>query len=192
MEGRLVTADLSPLDEWLARARVSPAVRRRKAALVQAWRERVFDGFPPDAADFLRGEGDPFRNPLGHRIRVATERMVDVLVGDAAAQDATGAIDGFVRARALQGHGASTSLRFVFELKSVVRGVMGSDLTAADALDIDAGIDALVLVAFDVFTRCRDEVHEIRMRAERRRVATLIQRFAPIDDPAPGEPEAQG
>ena len=187
-----MTADRSPLEEWLIRARVSPALRRRKSAVVEAWRERIFDGFPHDAVGFLRGEGDPFRNPLGHRIRVATERTVDVLVGDVAAQDAPGVIDGFVRARALQGHGASTTLRFVFDLKSAVRGVMGSDLTAAEALDIDDGIDALALVAFDVFTRCRDEVHDIRMRAERRRVATLIQRFAPIEDPEPVESEVQG
>ena len=70
---------------------------------------------------------------------------------------------------------------FVHQLKRAVREVLGgaSDegLPSRARSELEDRIDALALSAFEVYTRCREQVFEIRVRAAHRRAATLLERF---------------
>jgi len=82
---------------------------------------------------------------------------------------------------------------FVFLLKRAVREVLeeGSrpSLPARVLSDLEARVDALALSAFETYTRCREDVFEIRVREAQRRTAALLERFnreTPVGEPAPG------
>jgi hypothetical protein len=158
-----------------AREDVAATVSAQEHEIVLAsWRARIFRSFPEQTARFLERETDPFRNPIGERIRLSSEQLLDGVLRGCAPGDLHGAADGLVRVRAVQGGRPSAALECVFLLKCAMRQAIGERRAAA----FDTRIDALALVAFDAFIRCREEIHEIRVRESQRRVALLMRRFS--------------
>jgi len=82
----------------------------------------------------------------------------------------------------------------VFLLKRAVREVLQeASADAAVLSDLESRVDALALAAFETYTRCREELFEIRLRASQRRVATLLERYGrevPGDEPTDNEEES--
>jgi hypothetical protein len=157
-------------------------LRGRQAELLTAWRELILATFPEQTARFLRRERDPSANPLGDRIRAGTEVLLEGIAQGRPLHDLAGALDTLVRFRAVQGQSASQALEFVFLLKRAVRETFGRALDETSRGALDGRIDALALSAFDAYTRCREEIHEIRVRDVKRRVATVFERLTAGDD----------
>jgi hypothetical protein len=153
-------------------------LRGRQADILTAWRELMLASFPEQTARFLRRERDPFRNPLGHRIRESTEVLLEGIGQGRALHLLAGPLDALVRFRAIQGQPPSQALEFVFLLKRACRDTLGASLNAEAASALESRIDGLALSAFDAYSRCREEISEIRVREARRRVATLFERVA--------------
>ena len=152
-------------------------LRGRQAQLLSAWRELVLASFPEPTARFMRREQDPFRNPLGSCIREGTEALLEGIVQGRSLHDLDGPLDRLVRFRAVQGQPPSQALEFVFLLKRACRETLGDGLDGAALAALDQRIDGLALCAFDAYCKCREEIHEIRLREVRRRVATAFERL---------------
>ena len=113
---------------------------------------------------------------MGHRSRDSLEELFDGLLAGRPAADLTGALDGIVRIRAVQELSPSRALEFIFLLKRAVREALGDD-TRADLTDLDAAIDRLALAAFDLYTQCKEKVHELRRNEIRRNASGLLERM---------------
>lgn len=152
-----------------------------RSEALDRWRGLVLDSYPEEAARFFRKEKDRFKNPVGESIHRATETILDgVLLG----RDAEGvpeALEALVRIRAVQDFSPSEAVAFVFLLKRAVREVLegpSANAPPPQALgELESRIDALALSAFETYTRCREELFEIRVRAAHRRTAALLERF---------------
>jgi len=151
---------------------VRPVLDRDR--VLAAWRQRIFRTFPAETATFLERETDPFRNPLGDRIAEGTARLLDGLLRGCAPAEMREAMDVLVRLRAVQGHPPSQALEFIFLLKDALRLVVGGE----DAAVFDRRVDAMALVGFDAYARCREEIQEIRVRELRRWVALVLRCFS--------------
>jgi hypothetical protein len=161
----------------------------RYRPLLDAWREQVFSSYSAPAAQLIRGTPDPTRNPLGYRIHEGTEAVLRLLILPDASRDAwLAAMDPMMRTQAVRGQSASEAIGFVFLLKRAIRAVFGGSLDAAARDALDQRVDELALVAFDAYSRCRDDIQEIRVRAMRRRVATIYDRLG-MDPGSPDEAE---
>jgi hypothetical protein len=167
-----------------------------RAAALDRWRAFILDSYPEEAARFFRREKDRFKNPVGQSIHQATETLVDGVLLERHGDGVPEALEALVRIRAVQDFSPSEAVAFVFLLKRAVREVLettGEGPPASALADLDARVDALALSAFETYTRCREELFEIRLRASQRRVAVMLERFerrAPEEKTADAEEEA--
>jgi hypothetical protein len=152
-----------------------------RSAALDRWRRLVFDSYPEEAARFFRKEKDGFKNPVGQAIHRATETILDGVLLERGADGVPGALEAIVRIRAVQDFSPAEAVGFVFLLKRAVRevleGAFPEGLPASVRSDLEARIDALALSAFEIYTRCREQVFEIRVRESQRRTAALLERF---------------
>jgi len=152
-----------------------------RSEALDRWRGYVLASYPEEAARFFRKEKDQFKNPVGQSIHRATEAIFDGVLLERDVDGVPEALEALVRIRAVQDFSPSEAVAFVFLLKRAVREVLegaSADGPPAQALsDLESRVDALALAAFETYARCREELFEIRLRASKRRVAVLLERF---------------
>ncbi len=152
-------------------------LRGRQAQILGTWRELILATYPEPTARFLDAVRDPFRDPIGHRLHEATEALLEGIVQGRPFHDLDEALDRVLRVRAVQAQPPSQALDFVFLLKRACRQGLSDVLDERARTALDARLDGLACRAFDVYMRCREEIHEIRVRDVRRRVATMYERL---------------
>jgi hypothetical protein len=152
----------------------------RKAELVDRWLDKAARIYPPETAPLLKREGDPFGNPVGFALSTGISGLVDGLLSDADAAQLEARVEPILRIRSVQSLSPSQALGFVFELKDVIREVLGDALLLRPAMEwiaLEARIDQLALLCFEIFTRWRESVHEIRVRDIKRQLSGYLRRF---------------
>jgi len=152
-----------------------------RSEALDRWRGFLLDSYPEEAARFFRKEKDRFKNPVGQSIHRATETLFDGALLERDAEGVPEALESLVRIRAVQDFSPSEAVAFVFLLKRAVREALaeasGEPSPEAVLSDLDARVDALALAAFETYTRCREELFEIRLRSAKRRVSVLLERY---------------
>ena len=142
-------------------------------AVADLWLRRVLRDFPEQTEHFLATERDPFRNPAGHTLRHALGILLDELLLESDAARATAGLDSLMQLRAVQDGPPSSALRFLFQLKDILR-VHCQD---ADLSLLSSRIDQMALQAFDLFMKYRERICQARANEARRRVFTLEKRM---------------
>jgi hypothetical protein len=89
-------------------------------------------------------------------------------------------LDKVIRIRAVQDFSPSSSLAFIFALKTLAREVLEAELASGevhgvDLSDFDDKVDGLALFAFDVYMRCRENLFEARMTEVKNRTQRLLK-----------------
>ncbi|HLA77135.1 MAG TPA: RsbRD N-terminal domain-containing protein [Vicinamibacteria bacterium] len=152
-----------------------------RPAILERWRQMIFDSYPPEAARFLRGERDRFHNPVGYTILRGTEVVFDGFVLGRETGSVAEALEAMVRLRAVQDYSPSQAVALVFWLRRVIRQHLreypvGAELRQ-ELLGLEDRIDQLALSAFDLYMGCRERIFEIRTQEIKRRTASLWQRL---------------
>lgn len=145
----------------------------KKERILKQWFSSIIATYPPDVSSFLKTEHDRFANPVGYTIRAGIETLFDELTGGNNLDNITSALDSIIRIRAVQDFNASEALNFVFLLKHAVRNEIqpNSERSGMDharqileeLLQFETRLDSLVSLAFDIYTRCRDDIHRIKI-----------------------------
>ncbi|MHC5037752.1 MAG: RsbRD N-terminal domain-containing protein [Planctomycetota bacterium] len=159
----------------------------KKAAILQRWLEETLASYAPETSAFLHRGKDRFANPVGHALRTGTAGVLDALVEDMDPDRICRHLDEIIRVRAVQDMTPAEAVAFVFSLKKAARDVVGDstrrpELTAG-LLEFDTRVDQVALFAFDIYSRCRDQLGELRINEMKRSVAALLERYHK-DDPA--------
>ncbi len=146
----------------------------QKQAVSQAWLALTLQTYPSQSIRFLLHETDAFRNPVGQALKDGIPVLVDHLFDPTAPARAREVLEGIVRIRAVQNFSAREAVAFVFLLK----GILHEKLPAAEAirLEMDSRVDDLALTAFDLYTKCREQITDIQVSEAKRSVA-MLQRF---------------
>jgi hypothetical protein len=144
--------------------------------MVARWFDLIVDGYPAETARFLRRQADPFANPVGAGLREELAPILDWIVdgGDPALVEPS--LDRIVRIRALQDMSPSHAVSFVLILKNVYREI-AADTTEDAVSELDSRVEATLLVAFNVFCRCREQVYDIRVKEIRNRSLKVMERL---------------
>jgi hypothetical protein len=150
-------------------APLTGALAARRDAIVRARLARTLETYPERTARFLAKEPDPFRNPVGQALKEALPGVFDELLGAMDGGRLGALLDGIVRIRAVQDFTPSQAVAFVFLLKQVIREELGGAGLAA----VEGRIDEMALLAFDLFVRCREQMHAIKADEARRRTSLL-------------------
>jgi hypothetical protein len=153
------------------------ALVAKKGAIVKEWLARTLQTYPEHTSRFLSQEKDPFRNPVGHTLRETLPALFDRLVEGADAATVTRLLDPIVRIRAIQDFSAGQAVAFVFLLKRVMREALGDDAVQGPNGEglavVEARIDEMALLAFDLFMKCREQIYEIKTNEAKRRLFVL-------------------
>ncbi|WP_309474829.1 RsbRD N-terminal domain-containing protein [Dissulfurirhabdus thermomarina] len=152
---------------------------QKKAGLLREWVSRVLETYPDEAARFLKGQKDPFANPVRHIVVESLEGLYDGLLGERGDDDVRTALDRIVRTRAVQDFTPSQATGFVFLLKAVVREGLSraeSEALAGELREFEDRLDGLALLAFDIYMSCRERLFELKVKEIRSGTAALLGR----------------
>lgn len=177
-------------------------LEKRRADILAKWRDSVFAGYPADSSGFLTKQNDEFANPVGVRIKKGLDQVIRVMLvptDNLAESEAMAFLDDMMHIRAVQDFSAAQALRFIFDLKDVIREVLSKDLKKfseeTDWHTLDRRIDALGLIGFEVYSRCREKIFDIRVAEvknlsykamQRAKLVCEIPGLEPGPSPEPG------
>ncbi|MBN2417880.1 MAG: RsbRD N-terminal domain-containing protein [Deltaproteobacteria bacterium] len=155
----------------------------RKKNILKNWQKEIYQLYPADSIRFLSSEKDQFANPVGHSIRENTENLFCELLaeGDITPEKYGALLDEMIRIRAVQNFSPSGALRYLYLLKEVI----GRELNEVSEPDNDlyydlvalySRIDEIILVAFDIYSKCREKLYEIKVNTAKNQVSGLLRR----------------
>jgi hypothetical protein len=153
---------------------------QKKAAILGRWLTTIYESYPPQTAIFLRKEKDRFDNPAGYRISEGLAGLYGALLEELERDQILTWLDEIVRIRALQDFAPSQALAFIFLLKNVIRQELAEEIRkedlAVELLDLESRIDGLALLGFDVYTKRREKIYEIKADEAKRRISGLMRK----------------
>lgn len=169
----------------------------KKSAIVKDWFDLVVATYPPDTSRFLKSQKDPFANPVGNTTFQGLQAAFDGVLQDADNERQQEALDPIIRIRAVQDFTPAQATGFVLELKPLIRRLLSKELDRPEAwqelLEIERRVDMLLLVAFDIYLKCRETLFKLKVDLEKNRIHHAFARAGivtdpPEDAPAPGKP----
>ncbi len=171
-------------------------MQEKKTAIVERWLEDILATYASDASSFLRRERDPFANPVSHAFRVGTRAIFENIVEGLDADTVCRHLNEIIKIRAIQDFSPSRAVSFVFLLKKAIRTELGNDIEdrqlSKELAEIDTDIDQIALFAFDIYSRCREQVYELRVNEVKRSVSALMGRFTGNDSDPESLPGPSG
>lgn len=157
-----------------------PLLWERKTSLTERWRHRLFESYPPETAIFLKKEKDLFDNPVGQRLSQGLRGLLQAFLTEMDRDQVLANLDEILRIRAIQDFAPSQALAFIFLLKNVIREELAPELKGGqysqELQELEARIDGLALLGFDVYTQRREQLHQVRINEIRNRVSGLLRR----------------
>jgi len=90
-------------------------------------------------------------------------------------------LDGILRIRAVQHFSPARAMAFLFELKDAIAAELKRELKdaklAAELRVLERRMDTLALLGMDIYTRCREQVYEIRLAELRNQNTDVKERI---------------
>lgn len=175
-----MSKDKAPADTARARTALYATLWPHKEAMTERWVNTVHGTYPFDTIGFLRTREDRFANPVGYRTREAAMALMDVIFSDEPDADAVSkAVDEIIRVRAIQDFTPEHAVGIFFAMKEVVRDVVAAAGQTAELvpalLALESRIDAVALIAFGAYARCRETLHMMKADEYRRKHSQILR-----------------
>ena len=140
---------------------------KKRDRIVDKWIQSVQESYPSETVEFFRHQRNRFANPLGASISETMGPLFDELLNGNNPQNISSLLDNIVRIRAVQEFLPSAAVAVVFLLKKVIRDKLEKDIEKEglfeDLLEFESRIDYCVLLAFDVYMKCRETIWENKL-----------------------------
>lgn len=167
-------------------------LENKKSSIVNKWFEFVTDTYAPDAALFFKNQRDGFLNPVGGTTRDILEKLFEAILEKADADGIAVTLEPLIKIRAVQNFSPSQAVGFLFVLKTIIRKELKKELkkiNPEELVSIDARIDSLALIGFDIFMQCREKIYDLKTNTERSKIYTAFARAGLIKEIAADEPD---
>ena len=167
-------------------------LENKKSSIINKWFEFVTDTYAPDAALFFKNQGDGFLNPVGGTTRDILEKLFEAILEKADADGIAVTLEPLIKIRAVQNFSPSQAVGFLFVLKTIIRKELKKELkkiNPEELVSIDARIDSLALIGFDIFMQCREKIYDLKTNTERSKIYTAFARAGLIKEIAADEPD---
>lgn len=155
-----------------------------KTAILKRWVEVVMETYPADTARFLKNQNNRFTNPVGHTISSGMEQLFEGLLNEEEPDNSSLFLDNIIRIRAVQDFTPSQAVSFIFDLKKVIRRELEKEMVqnsiSEEVLALETRIDALVLLSFDIFMKCREKIYDLKANELRNMTFRLLERVNEI------------
>lgn len=152
----------------------------KRSTIIKKWRDLIISSYPVDAQRFLKKEKNRFSNPVGQTIAEDVEILYDELTGGNNIDKISSSLDNIIRIRAIQDFKPSQAVGFLLPLKKLIRDELGAgsvDIEIQKDIEaLDERIDNAALLAFDIYSKCRQKLYELRVNETKNQVARLLKR----------------
>ncbi len=152
----------------------------KRSTLIKKWRNLLIGSYPVDAQRFFKKEKNRFSNPVGQTIAEDVEILYDELTVGNNTDKISSSLDNIIRIRAVQDFKPSQAVGFVLQLKKLIQNELGADSRESgiqNALEVlEERIDNAALLAFDIYSQCRQKLYEIRVNETKNQVGKLLER----------------
>ncbi len=164
-------------------------LEKRKNDIIRKWFDSVADTYPPDTARFLKSQQNPFANPVGSTTKQSLESVFGELLSEANPDRIRDALDPIIRIRAVQSFTPSNATSFIFSLKNIIlEFAYKESCEAKDFIEFSSKLDAVSLIAFDIYSACREQVWNIRANEQRDRTFSAFHRAGLVTETPEGNP----
>ena len=157
-------------------------LNNKKDAIVRRWLDDALAMYPKDSSAAFRRQKDPFANPVGHSLREGTQGIFGALLDGMDDEKIREHLRDIVKIRAVQQFSAAQAVGFVFCLRQAIRAELTAETRDPGFLaaleQLDAQIDQIALMAFEIFVQCREKVCELRVNEVKRRVSWVLDKMA--------------
>jgi len=166
-------------------------LEEKKSSIVKIWVQRTIDSYAPDAAMFFKNQMNDFLNPVGGTIRSSLESLYDTILFKKDAESIKSTLEPLIKIRAVQNFSASQAVAFLFFLKKIIREELKKEMKKIDPTSlaaVDASIDAMVLIGFDIYVQCREKIYDLKTNEERSKIYKAFARAGLIKEVAADAP----
>jgi|SaaInl8_200m_RNA_FD_contig_121_29110_length_1437_multi_2_in_0_out_0_2 hypothetical protein len=147
--------------------------------IVGKWLNETMAAYPTESLAVFEKNKDQFTNPLPHIISENIGLLFDELLKGFDSNKIAPALDGIVKIKAVQEFTPSQAIGFIYDLKPVIRKKLAENFKEGEYLDelltIESEIDKMALLSFDIYTKCREKLYEIRANEIRNQTHMLIR-----------------
>ena len=165
---------------------------QNRSTIVNGWLDQILDTYPEDTHKFLKKQKNQFANPVGYTLSEEIDHLYTELLQGVDSERATPILDRIIRIRAIQDFSPSRALGFIFLLKEIIREKLETEIQEnrlSDELTLfESRIDDLILIAFEVYMRCREKLYEIRANETKNHVFRLLKKADLISEIPEWEP----
>lgn len=176
----------SALAEWMkgtiwsrVQMTIADLLSGQKADITRKWLDALVDSYPSETRRFLRKEKSRFANPVGQTSKEEVEKLFDAFV-NGQTEKMTSALDSILVVRAIQDFTPSGAVGFLFEFRQIIRKALqgaGPGSGASGLLqEADEKLDQLLLMGFEVYSKRREKIFDLRANEIKRQVARLLER----------------
>jgi hypothetical protein len=137
---------------------------KKRNHIVDKWIQCVEETYPSETVEFFRHQKNRFANPIGAAISETMGPLFDEILNENDSEKISALLDRIIRIRAVQDFLPSGAIAVVFLLKKVIRDELkkGTEkeglIEVKDLLEFESRIDYCVLLAFDVYMKCRETI----------------------------------
>lgn len=163
-------------------------LHEHREALLERWFDLIVKTYPGLSSIFLHKK-HRWGNPVGTNIEGSITGLFDELVKDEAGEDLPKHLDNIVRIRSVQDYTASEGVAILIFIKHVVREkfadqIASGEIPVNEVLIFESKVDSMMLVAFDIYTKCRSQLFELRLADFKRHFSGILrQKGITVDYP---------
>lgn len=143
-------------------------LNKNKSVILKKWLAAIYDTYPADTANFIKGEGDMFSNPVGHTITVNAEHILEGLIGGEDTSVLSDHLEQIIRIRAVQDFTPIQATSFIKSLETVIFSQLKPEIHRHSLLDeweeLQARIVNLTLLACGIHVKMKERIQHIRMK----------------------------
>ena len=166
----------------------------KKSAIVKKWLNEIYDSYPVNTSQFLKGQKDRFLNPVGHTFSEAIEGLYDeIILSEGNSEKLLILLDNIIRIKAVQSPNPSEAVSFIFLLKNVIRKKLKKEIKGYHLFEemqfIESRVDDIALLAFNIYMKCKEQIYDIRVNEVKKMSFRLLKSANLITDMSDLEPE---
>jgi len=164
--------------------RLRHSLIQKRASVLERWANLILETYPADASRWIRQGKDRFMNPVGYTMTNEIEALYDGLLQGMATDQLSVHLERILQIRSVQDVSPSQAVAIIPLLKKAIReeikrSGMEDSQVMDEWFDLESNIDLLSFKAFDLYTKYREKIHEIRIneiKRERDRAFQLLER----------------
>ncbi len=155
----------------------------KKSVILDGWLDRILEVYPAGSRDFFRKNVDPFSNPIGSTIREGIEKLYQEILQPTEAAQSRSVLDPIIRIRAVENLSPSQAIAFIPLLKEIIKDTprdrILESISPQEWITLNGEIDRLTLQAFDIYTECREKIHQLKIKELKSRTGMIPEQERP-------------